>query len=1020
LRVTRVAAYATWVPWVLPVLAVLAIVVPAEAYARGPDRRWRTLETPHFVFHYSADQADFVDRAARAAERAYDRLTVELGHAMRQRTHVLIDDDSDVSNGLANVVPFPRIRINVAAPSSMSVLMAYDEWIDILVTHEFTHVVHLDTMHGIPRLVNAVLGLGGLGRSWSPNLLQPRWIIEGLATMEESRQLSQGRGRSAHFDMMMRMAVIEGRLQTLDRVNSTARVFPHGTSVYLYGLHLFDYLVEHYGEERLLEMSHRYGTRLVPFGINRAAEDSYGVDLDQLWDEFVEYAERRFLAQARTIRALGLRQGRRLTFSPASGASGNHVRAPAFSADDEHLWFLEDDGHRRPGVRRISTSGTVLREGVGFGAQGAGRGVERIFDVVDGTRLALVPGSDAVVFDMLGVHDHRYLWMDLHEWRPGDDRLDGGRQLTFGLRARQPDVSPDGSKIAFVRGDVAQTRLAILDRATLDVVDVAPRGRFEQIQDPRWSPDGTKIAYSAWEEGGFRDVWIYDVAAGTRERITASRTIDIQPVWSPDGGTLYFSSDRSGVFNVYAVELATGTTKQVTNVLGGAFEPTISHDGRLLAYVGFTSTGFDVWLMELDPADFLEAPPFQTALPRAQDPDPDHPAFAGRPPTARSRPYRAFRTFYPRTIFPTAIDFGSDSFLTDVGFTTQLADVLGFHSLVGSFRWLGDYQEAAGSAAYTWSRGIPNVSVAFGRTFTERGGYPRFVTADDPLETPFLRTRYVERATRIVASIGIPVIRHPIHSASLNLGWDWTRYDPWNVNETLDPNAPSTLPPEVGDVSAATLSFNYSNVGAFRWSFGNEIGRRVSTRLSLIDPALGGDFGDVQLEGTWSEFVPMPWRGHQVLALRLAGGVSAGGLRRRGAFAVGGITRDQDQVRALLNRSPLFEAGALRGYPVSAFQGLYYSVLNVEYRVPIVDVDRGLGTVPAFLQRIVAIAFTDWGRAWTDPIRVRDLAGGVGASLAFVLEMGYGERVDLVLQYAHGFDPELGTDAVRVLVTRSF
>ena len=60
--------------------------------------------------------------------------------------------------------------------------------------------------------------------------------------------------------------------------------------------------------------------------------------------------------------------------------------------------------------------------------------------------------------------------------------------------------------------------------------------------------------------------------------VTTSGT-DRDPAWSADGTHLYFSSDVSDIFNIYAVELATGTVKQITNVQGGAFNPTVDAQG---------------------------------------------------------------------------------------------------------------------------------------------------------------------------------------------------------------------------------------------------------------------------------------------------------------------------------------------------------------------------------------------------------------------------------------------------------
>ena len=90
---------------------------------------------------------------------------------------------------------------------------------------------------------------------------------------------------------------------------------------------------------------------------------------------------------------------------------------------------------------------------------------------------------------------------------------------------------------------------------------------------PAFSPDGRLIAYSRWKPGGFRDIHLYDLATATDRALSVDRAMDIDPRFSPDGRYVLFSSDRSGINDIYAYELATGRLFQVTNVLSGAFQP---------------------------------------------------------------------------------------------------------------------------------------------------------------------------------------------------------------------------------------------------------------------------------------------------------------------------------------------------------------------------------------------------------------------------------------------------------------
>jgi len=999
------------------IVVIFALVWPGRVAAQGRDLKWKTLETEHFYVHYYAGEEHAAERTAMVAERAYSRLSVALGHEVFLKTHITLVDNTDSANGSATAAPFPRINAFATAPDSMSVLESYDDWLDILITHEFVHVVHLDTAHGIPRLVNALLGFGVLGKIWMPNVIQPRWFVEGWATYEESRLTSQGRLRSAQFDNMLRMHVLEQGFLPIDRVSNGANLFPHGTVVYLYGLHLVRYIATRYGHDKLRELSHVYGGMAIPYGINRSLKKVLGVDYEQLWAEFELDTTRRFAAQARRIRARGIREGRRMTFSVANQGSSQFYRHPFWSVDDQWLHFYADDGHTNAGIRRLPARGGRIREGTGIGRQGQNLDIQHLFDVQDSSSGSFVGATGEIVYETALVHDFRYYWTDLFRWRGGDPK--DAERLTHGMRARDPHVSPDGRTVVFARNDVVQSRLAFLDLETLDVTEVAPMERIQQVFSPRWAPDGRRVAFSAWREGGYRDVYVYDRESEALKRITADRFLDTEPAWTPDGRYILFGSDRDGVFNIYAHDTADGHLWQVTNVLGGAYEPVPSHDGTKFAYVGATSTGYDIWVMPFDRERFLEPLPVVDALPTIDDPTPS-PASAGeRPLSLGNRRYRPILTMFPRLITPATIEYSTSAAGTLAGFATGVTDVLGFHSLFGNFGYLVQQREPIGSVSYYYNRLVPNFWASFGRGFFLRNGFNRYDYDHEDAEGTYLQSGYRERVTRFNGGLSVPVIRHPIHGADASLGYTFTRYANADA-DPIDPNAPSSTRPEVGDVGQVDLGFTYSNVRSVRHAYADETGRRVSLRLSVLDRHLGGDFGDVQVTAAYTQFLRMPWRGHQVLAFRLGGGASAGGMRRRGAFFVGGFSQQEDIIRTLIARSALNEAGALQGYASGAFSGRYFSVFNVEYRIPLADAERGLGTLPLFFRRVTAVPFMDAGGAWTGPLTREVLKIGAGASMIFTFKVGYGAAVNLFLTYAHGFDREDGLDTFRLAVAQSF
>lgn len=1007
--------------WICPLLMWLWFI-PA-AHAGDPDPRWRTLETEHFFVHYQVGNEDPAERVATTSERAYDRLSVAWGHEVFLKIHITLTDSTDVANGFATTAPFPNVTAFTTAPESLSVLENYDDWIDILLTHELVHVMHLDTVHGIPRLANAIFGFGVLGKVSQPNILQPRWIVEGVATLQESEFSAAGRRRSAQFDAFIRMAVLDGMFQTQDQVSSNARVWPHGTSVYLYGVHFMYYIQARYGADKLRELSHVYGGRIVPFGINRAVRDVLGVDFQQLWKEFHEDTRRRFQAQARRIRSRGLRQGRRLTFS------GEATRYPFWSADDEWIYFFEAEGHREEGIKRIRASGGRMREGVGIGRQGVDVDVQHVIDVEDSTPGSFVGATGDIVFDWINTHEFRYRWSDLYRYNGGDP--EEAEQLTFGMRAFEPDVSPDGRMVAFRRNDVAQSRLGLLELATGDVTEVPPMGRISQVYTPRWSPDGRTIAFSGFREGGYRDIYVYDVEAGTTERITADRHADIGPAWSPDGRYLLFSSDRDDVFNIYAWDREEEKLHQVSNVLGGAFEAQVSHDGTRIAYVGYSATGYDLWSMEFDPDRWLTPMPTVSDAPEVDDNKPPMVKGDTRPPALKSRRYQAWRTMFPRSVFPTAVEVATSQFGTAIGGSTSISDVLGFHLFSGNILYLVRQRALTGAVSYSFRRLLPTFGVSAGSRYTERGGFTRYVydRADEDPAT-YRQTGYRERTHFTGADVSLPVVRRGKHSANAGVGYRWSRIINLDEDQApIDPGAPTSLPPLTGDLGQINLGLSYSSLsdGVNRFTYGDERGRRVATSVAVFDERLGGDHGDIQVAASYREQIPMPWRGHQSLQLGGQVGASAGGLRSR-AYCVGNfnagpeVLDGTDVIVSLAQRVGMGRSGCaeLRGYGFAAARGRYLGLMTAEYRIPIIDADRGLSTIPFFFQRMAVIPFVDWGSAFTDPTELRDLLVGAGATMAFTFRLGYGESISLLIQYAHGFDDELGLDTFRAVVGSAF
>ncbi len=114
------------------------------------------------------------------------------------------------------------------------------------------------------------------------------------------------------------------------------------------------------------------------------------------------------------------------------------------------------------------------------------------------------------------------------------------------------------------------------------------------------SPDGKTAAVTVGDPG---DVWLYDLARGIRSRLTFDPLNDVGPVWSPDGKTIYYSSDRKIRWRIYRRQVSgAGQEETLTSPSESAYAWDVSPDGRFLVYEQIATkagTNADLWILPL-------------------------------------------------------------------------------------------------------------------------------------------------------------------------------------------------------------------------------------------------------------------------------------------------------------------------------------------------------------------------------------------------------------------------------------
>ncbi|MFB3853595.1 MAG: BamA/TamA family outer membrane protein [Vicinamibacterales bacterium] len=954
--------------FLLPAI-VLAAAPPCEAQSRyRPSLQFQVLESPNFWIYHHQGEEEIARRFAEVAEDIHRTLTSSIGTRPRGRTHVILVDQNDKPNGWATTLPHNTIEIDVSWPPGDDLLGNTEDWLRLVFAHEYAHIIQADISRGIARPMRALFGRSPLA---FPNMLLPAWLVEGFSTYEESAATEHGRIRSGSFQAIVDEPLRLGDRLPMDRAGRGLIDWPSGTAPYAWGGFFVDYLAGRFGHAKLGELM-RETAGCFYFLAPAAFERVYGEKLGDLWRDFQD--SRAAAAREKTDSPAGTRLTRH----------GYIVSAPRI-VGNEILYSLAT-AHGFPSIMSVTVDG--------------GAEPRRLGDMYLGGSISHAHGL--VWFSRVELEDNVALRSDLYIMDRAHEKV---TRVTRGGRYLDPDVSPDGRSVVAVALRNGRRLLALLDvhgrpdqPERLSVVERSLLGEnAAEYSSPRWSPDGRTIAASRRRHGGPSEIVLIDPASGeTRPVVSSGSARNVSPAWVPGGASIIFASDMAGgPLNLFEVDIGEGQVadragapnlRQITFEPGGAAEPDVSPDGSFIVYVGYTSDGYDVFrtgrevFRKSAPAHGGAHGESRKAFRRSDPPEDVSTARAGS--TAVSRRYSPWPTVLPRYWLP---QMEVEDRQVRLGAVTSGADLLDRHSWQALASWRMP-RDASGGVE---SRPDWEISYVYGRwrpaLFLDVSDETELYSV--PAESP---GDHVARARVREASAGVFVpFRSVRRSHALQAGIVVQRHD-------LTAGDGRTL---TRDRNAIRLAWSFNSARIYTASISPEDGFAASATSEHVRDWIGASGNADAVTAQARGFLHMGPQ-HAVLATRVAAGAAFGdvGVRRRFFLGSNGPAAGlADFGGDALN--------LLRGFEDTTLSGSRIVSATIEYRVPVVRIERGLGPWPFFARTLHASAFVDAGAAWSDGLISTDLKRSFGAEISLDLVVGHWLQLTATAGVAFPNDP---------------
>ena len=563
---------------------VLILITGTNAQYFGKNKvqytnfEWHYVQSEHFDVYFNKGGEGVAAFVAEVAEESYEMLRKDFRYDLKDRiTIITYNSHNDFGQTNVDLSPPEESVGGFTEFFKNRVVIPYEgEW------EKFRHVIHHELTHAV--MLQMVYGAGAQAIISGLTRLQlPLWFIEGLAEYES-------RGWDTESDMFMRDAALNGYTPEIPML--------YGFMAYKGGQSVLYYIAEKYGDAKIGEL---LGKVKINRSFERGLKQSIGIDLEDLSKRWHRYLKRKYwpdIANRKEPEEIG----KRLTDHKKESCFINS--SPALSPKGDKVVFLSDRSNYFDIYLMSAIDGRILAKLV----SGQRAGSLEELHWMKGPNITWSPDAKFIAFSAKAGKEDALHIVDVK-------KKDIVRSIKLGLDGVfYPSWSPNGDEIAFSGIKDGWSDIYTLNLETEELRKIT-NDVFSDVE-PSWSPDGTQIVFTSdrgqWTDQNLvpkdfspveldyknYDIYLINADGSNLYQVVNTLHVERVPVFAPDGAHIAFTSDRSGINNIYIKDLDSNEEWPVTDILTGAFQPTWSGDGSRMVFTSFYNAGYDLFLLK--------------------------------------------------------------------------------------------------------------------------------------------------------------------------------------------------------------------------------------------------------------------------------------------------------------------------------------------------------------------------------------------------------------------------------------